>query len=247
MALGSTQPLTEMSTRNISWGWRRPVRRADNLATFMCRLSCNLGASTSWNPQGLPRPVMEFLFFFTYLKSIGEVDDRGCQKWWKQEDCTSQYTPAARYLIWGKVITVANPHFRRREDVYVYIPLKCTSRICINCRTLVSMCRYGRKSTGYFVMFSVITNIYNKKTKGPTLMELFTATSEKFFFLTTRGVRCVHHGWYGTHRYDIQVLATHVSALVHRYSSLLEWSVPVGQWDNGGTNTYIARWTVIAD
>jgi len=27
-------------------------------------------------------------------------------------------------------------------------------------------------------MFSVITNIYNKKTKGPTLMELFTATSE---------------------------------------------------------------------
>jgi len=33
-------------------------------------------------------------------------------------------------------------------------------------------------------MFSVITNIYNKKTKGPTLMELFTATGilEKFFF-----------------------------------------------------------------
>ena len=34
-------------------------------------------------------------------------------------------------------------------------------------------------------MFSVITNIYNKKTKGPTLMELFTATGKlkKFFFL----------------------------------------------------------------
>jgi len=30
--------------------------------------------------------------------------------------------------------------------------------------------------TGRFIMFSVITNIYNKKTKGPTLMELFTAT-----------------------------------------------------------------------
>jgi hypothetical protein len=36
VALGSTQPLTEMSTRNISWGERRPVRRADNLITFMC-------------------------------------------------------------------------------------------------------------------------------------------------------------------------------------------------------------------
>jgi hypothetical protein len=33
-------------------------------------------------------------------------------------------------------------------------------------------------------MFSVITNLYNKKTKGPTLMELFTATGKlKSFFL----------------------------------------------------------------
>ena len=33
-------------------------------------------------------------------------------------------------------------------------------------------------------MFTVITNIYNKKTKGPTLMELFTATGKlkRFFF-----------------------------------------------------------------
>jgi hypothetical protein len=27
-------------------------------------------------------------------------------------------------------------------------------------------------------MFSVITNIYDKKTKGPTLMEIFTATGK---------------------------------------------------------------------
>jgi len=34
------------------------------------------------------------------------------------------------------------------------------------------------------MMFSVITNIYNKKTKGPTLMEFFTGAEklEKFFF-----------------------------------------------------------------
>jgi len=33
-------------------------------------------------------------------------------------------------------------------------------------------------------MFSVITNIYNKKIKGPTLMEFFTATGKlkKIFF-----------------------------------------------------------------
>ena len=39
MALGSTQPLTEISTEGTSWGGKggRCVR-ADNLATFMCRI-----------------------------------------------------------------------------------------------------------------------------------------------------------------------------------------------------------------
>jgi len=50
-------------------------------------------------------------------------------------------------------------------------------------------------NTGRFIMLSVITNISNKKTKGPTLMEFFTATGKmKKFFLTTRDVQCVHHG-----------------------------------------------------
>jgi len=65
MALELTQPLTEMSTRNISWGYRRPLRRADSLTTFMCRLSWNLGASASWYPQGLSRPVTGLLYLFT--------------------------------------------------------------------------------------------------------------------------------------------------------------------------------------
>ena len=64
-------------------------------------------------------------------------------------------------------------------------------------------------------MFSVITNIYNKKTKGPTLMELLTVTGKlKKFFMATRDFRCVHHGRQGTHRYDIKVVATHASACV---------------------------------
>jgi hypothetical protein len=36
--------------------------------------------------------------------------------------------------------------------------------------------------TGHFIMFSVITNIYNKNTKGPTLLEFFTATGKLIFF-----------------------------------------------------------------
>ena len=37
--------------------------------------------------------------------------------------------------------------------------------------------------TGPFMKFSVMTNIYNKKTKRPTLLELFTPTRKlkKFF------------------------------------------------------------------
>ena len=67
MALGLTQPLTEISTRNISRGQRRPVRSAENLTTFMCRLSWNLGASTFWNHQGLSRPVMGLILLYTLI------------------------------------------------------------------------------------------------------------------------------------------------------------------------------------
>ena len=41
------------------------------------------------------------------------------------------------------------------------------------------------KIQGPFMMLSVITNIYNKKTKGPILMELFTATQADACMATT--------------------------------------------------------------
>jgi hypothetical protein len=40
------------------------MRRANNLTTSMYRLSWNLGTSTSWNPQGLSRPVMGLLYVY---------------------------------------------------------------------------------------------------------------------------------------------------------------------------------------
>ena len=68
MALELTQPVTEMSTRNISWGVKRPVLRADNLTTFLCRLPWNLGASTFWNPQYLSRPIRGLLYLYLRTK-----------------------------------------------------------------------------------------------------------------------------------------------------------------------------------
>jgi hypothetical protein len=50
MALGSTQPLREMSTRSFPGSKKRSAHRADNLATSM---SENVGASISCNSKGL--------------------------------------------------------------------------------------------------------------------------------------------------------------------------------------------------
>jgi hypothetical protein len=81
--------------------------------------------------------------------------------------------------------------------------------------------------TGRFIMFSVIKNVYKKKITEPTLVELFTATGKlkTFFSLTTRNVRCVHHGWHGIHRYNIQVLATNASSWVTRHWSMQQWRI----------------------
>jgi hypothetical protein len=51
----------------------------------------------------------------------------------------------------------------------------------------------SKYSTGRFIMSSVITNIYNKKTKGPTLMELFTVAGKLKRFLDNYYVLCTSH------------------------------------------------------
>jgi hypothetical protein len=54
MALGSTQSLREISTKNLPGSKERPERKADNLRPYVNRLCReNMGASTSHNPMGL--------------------------------------------------------------------------------------------------------------------------------------------------------------------------------------------------
>jgi len=69
MTLGSTQPLTEMSTRSISW-----VKggRCVRLTTYYhpVPLSRNQGTLTSWNPLGLSRPVMGLPYLYLYLRCL---------------------------------------------------------------------------------------------------------------------------------------------------------------------------------
>jgi hypothetical protein len=65
MALGSTQPLTEMSTRKIPGGEGRPVRKAYNLTAICEPMSReNVEASTSHNPMGLHGLLQGQLYHF---------------------------------------------------------------------------------------------------------------------------------------------------------------------------------------
>jgi hypothetical protein len=53
---------------------------ADNLTTFLCRLSRNLGASTSWIPQGLSRPVMGLLYLVIKLGVILDIKSTALER-----------------------------------------------------------------------------------------------------------------------------------------------------------------------
>jgi hypothetical protein len=61
MALGSTQPLTEISTRRISWGYGPLVHKAWQPYHLPVPLSWNLGTLTFWNNRtALPLPLCIF-------------------------------------------------------------------------------------------------------------------------------------------------------------------------------------------
>ena len=49
---------------------------ADNLTTFSCRLSINLEALISWNPQGLSRPVMGLLYLTLHYCHDGSANEK---------------------------------------------------------------------------------------------------------------------------------------------------------------------------
>jgi len=69
VVLWSTQPLTEMSTRSISWGYRRPVRKADNL-TPSCAVVTKSGNLNFLDPSGPVQACNGTAFTITFLHTI---------------------------------------------------------------------------------------------------------------------------------------------------------------------------------
>jgi hypothetical protein len=71
MALGSTQPLTEMSTRNLPGGKGRPAREADNLIAI-----CEPIVYKMWEP----RDLTTLRAFTTYYRDSFTLPYVHCEK-----------------------------------------------------------------------------------------------------------------------------------------------------------------------
>jgi hypothetical protein len=76
MALGSTQPLTEMSTRNLPGGKSGRRVRLTTLPPSVSRMAEYVGASTSRNPKGRHGLYRDnFTLVFTSTALYPEADE----------------------------------------------------------------------------------------------------------------------------------------------------------------------------
>jgi hypothetical protein len=86
------------SNRNEYHEYFLGVSRADSLTTFMCRLSWNLEASVSWNPQDLSRSVMGLLYLLKLL-------------------CSTEW--GHRIISWAQVAKALSYQFGKAPDGFV--------------------------------------------------------------------------------------------------------------------------------
>jgi len=85
--------LTKMSTKYIFWGVRRPVPRADNLTTFMSRLSWNFfSSSVGWTDAICHQS-------HRYTPSLHRVDTKLTLEW-------------GFHLLYNTLINYSPEHFR---------------------------------------------------------------------------------------------------------------------------------------
>ena len=101
----------------------RPVHKADNLTTFLCRLSWNLGTLTSWNPLGHSRPVTGLLYLYHGSADHNDTQRRGARtgvsgdqrRGAQTSEGTDIESSPPRTLTTCEGWTVTHPRGRRRN------------------------------------------------------------------------------------------------------------------------------------
>ena len=95
----------------------------------MCRLSCSLGASTSWNPQGLSRPVMGLLYLYVQQNKLSFLA-------FNHFGCTNSvcHVATANNLVRWRRVKPTSCQYRSTEI------LKVTTRLEKSRLTWVSRC-----------------------------------------------------------------------------------------------------------
>jgi len=85
---------------DLGKGVKVSVFLADNLTTFMCRLSWNLGALTSWNRQGLTRSVQGLIYLsLSGTQFVRRTDDR-----LENRENLSDYCRGKKYFSYPKCV-----------------------------------------------------------------------------------------------------------------------------------------------
>jgi hypothetical protein len=123
MDLGSTQPLTEMSTKNISGSKARPARKADNLTAICEPILHKMWELDISRPYGPPRPVtrvalpLPSLICGLFNDSVSSAEYRAysvvmlamddyLRNWkvceWKRSSLIWDNTPTFDWMDWGK-------------------------------------------------------------------------------------------------------------------------------------------------
>ena len=134
------------------------MRRADNLTTFVCRLSRNSGASTSWNPKGVFRPAAEKLFYPVSINiyspnlvhSTGSGFRRGADEVFAPLECYAGYggscLPTSQNSSSAPFLRTKNFSFSRlfrkiaKSDYNRHVRLSGWLSVCL------SVCMYVRPS-----------------------------------------------------------------------------------------------------
>jgi len=115
-----------------------------------------------------------------YVLPRGHSYDDHVIRHWRDRGVQSRNLRDSRFSQWrcwgfGSCGIVSVPDVSFSLDCLTFVGdgIRVCRNICNN-----SPSDAASNLTGRFIMFSVITNIYNKKTNGPALMEFFTATGK---------------------------------------------------------------------